>query len=325
MASQIGYVPYTLTNSQSGATAASMPQLMQSIDISAIRDYIAGDLSNLYWSTDTAGSTKLTTWRESGSGPDDSPTWWLNLGSNTIAASGGTLTVYLQVWNGTEVDGTTTGVAPQLTSTYAASDNGSSVFSKYQNFSGSTTPTGYTTSGTVTQNNGITMSSTGTNYIYYATTQNPQSLIMEVYGHQTGASEYDCKFEWDSTPAGNPAYMITNDSSDYDLATWSGGTPGSTSMAVAPGTANHVFSIWATSTSAYGTIDYGSAYSENVNFTAETAMYMSMIQANAGTVFVQLNRSRIPPPSYVMPSVTAGSPTGFPTIRTSTDVMEVLD
>ena len=97
---------------------------------------------------------------------------------------------------------TTTGVAPQLSSTYAEYDDGANVFTEYWNFAGTTLPSAFTnltTGGTFsyTVDNGLTLtgysSASGTNYglhIYTTAQYAPSIIEADIYSAslQTGVS-----------------------------------------------------------------------------------------------------------------------------------------
>src|SRR5579875_2512486 len=82
----------------------------------------------------------------------------------------GSLTIYLFFYATTQnvLNTTNTGVAPQLTSTYGQYDNGINVFQFYDNFAGTSLSSKWSSFGygapTLTVNNGLTISQTGTNW-----------------------------------------------------------------------------------------------------------------------------------------------------------------
>ena len=151
-------VPISLTNSQSSTTSTGFQQM-----ITISTNYAAygedTNLQNVEFTTGASGSgTALQAWCESGctSGSGDQ-VWWVNLGSNTIAASGGTLTIYMDFMGSGEMSTSgPTGEAPQLyggsyaQTSYAEYDNGPSVFPSYYQRWGqlSSLPSGWTNSGT---------------------------------------------------------------------------------------------------------------------------------------------------------------------------------
>lgn len=59
--------------------------------------------------------------------------YWINLGPNSIPASGGTFTVYEVIYptNVNVIDGITTGTEPNYTGTYGQYDSGANIFTQY--------------------------------------------------------------------------------------------------------------------------------------------------------------------------------------------------
>ena len=129
----LAYVPITLTNNQSTATGSSFQQLLLNIDMRSYEPFLNSDLSNVYFSSDSAGATVINSWLESGnSSTSAATTWWVV----TSVAANSTTTIYMQVdLTGTSHrNNTTTGEAPQLSPTYGQYDNGANVFTNYWNF-----------------------------------------------------------------------------------------------------------------------------------------------------------------------------------------------
>ncbi|HMF30396.1 MAG TPA: hypothetical protein VKK79_03215, partial [Candidatus Lokiarchaeia archaeon] len=153
------YFPVTLANTQGSATPANLQQQITT-NPSLYSAYYASNLANVNWQ-DGNGNI-LNSWLESGASSSSTTTvYWVNLGSNTIAANGG-LTIYEVVYatSVTAIDGTHTGAYPTYTGTYGQYDDGSNVFTAlYDNFAGTSLKAGWTTlSGcTPTVNNGVTL------------------------------------------------------------------------------------------------------------------------------------------------------------------------
>ena len=154
------YVPITLSNGQTSATPTSFQQMV-TWDPATYAAYEASDLGNVRFCADDGCVTPLYAWLESctascGTGAT-SATAWVNLGSSTIAANGGTLTIYMVFEStSTEFDGVYWGEAPQLSPTYAQYDNGANVFAAY--FNGNTPISDFSvyTGLTVVQATGVT-------------------------------------------------------------------------------------------------------------------------------------------------------------------------
>jgi len=165
------YLPITLTNSQVTATAANL-QVKLTVNSTTYSAYESSGLQNVEFTTGPGGTgTVLQAWIESGATSASAATvYWVNLGSSTIAASGGTLTIYMDFMATTVMSAAgPTGAAPQLfgganyATTYGQYDNGASVFTFYDNFSGSSLSAKWTSyssgSGTLVVSNGLTITS----------------------------------------------------------------------------------------------------------------------------------------------------------------------
>jgi len=160
------YLIIPITNTQNVATPAPFQQMIQ-LNLANYPQLkgVASDLSNIYFSSDQQGQNKLYSWRETPASLTANMIWWVLL-PNGIPANG-TTTIYLQVSSSTALDGDYTGEAPQYSSTYGQYDNGAKIFTNYFNFSGTSLPSGWTSSATssasVSVNNGITLSSSTPN------------------------------------------------------------------------------------------------------------------------------------------------------------------
>jgi hypothetical protein len=208
-------VPITITNNQSATTAANLA-VMVNIDFAT---YSASgenaNLNNILFSTGPSGTgTPLYAWIESGSAPtagtstETTPTSssttgvvWINLGSNTIAGSGGTFKVYMSfmssavmVASATGASTGFTGEAPQWTGstlpTYGQFDNGALVFPGfYDNFAGTSLASKWTNTGAATvavsNNLKITYTSNSWYAIYTNTFSSAPNNIAESYCEAT--------------------------------------------------------------------------------------------------------------------------------------------
>lgn len=192
--SPLYYIKVTLTNSQSSASSTNF-QARVTIDSSTNSTYYASNLSNVNFQ-DGSGNI-LSSWLESGeTNSSTSTVYWINLGTLTVPASG-TLDIY-QVLYGTSdnsMDGTITGAEPNYTGTYAQYDSGSSVFSKYTNFDGTSIPTDMSmvTKGqdVASYNNSLIIDATGTGtqgiQVYFTNTQTTTSADLYVVTHTAGS------------------------------------------------------------------------------------------------------------------------------------------
>ncbi len=149
------YVPITLTNNQSFQTPIGFQQKIV-FNAQPYVTYESWDLGNVRFYDDEGNP--LYSWLESGGLSSTSVTIWVKL-DQPIPAHG-SITIKMKFLKpGTEFDGKYAGEAPNLTQPYGEYDNGSKVFFNYQNFSGTTIPTGWyvgnVNGGDPTINNGI--------------------------------------------------------------------------------------------------------------------------------------------------------------------------
>ena len=168
------------------------------------------------------------------------------------------------------------------------------------------------TGGTYSVNNGLTITG-GSSYegIFSTSSINPQTTITDFYGYLTGTANYNSQFGlYGNTSAGEPQYFIWTPVADnYSLLTYDG-TIGTKTTITTSGsqTSSSVWSMWASTTYAYASYNYGTAVSNNANFVASTAQYIGIqAKSTSNGAFVQWLRVRAYPPNGVMPSTTFGS------------------
>jgi len=161
------YVAVNITNSQTTATPSPFQQMIN-ITESSFSNYIAYNNNFANFEYFYANGTIIPAWIESNS--SGKLITWVKL-TPSIPANG-MLAIYLGFANKTtnllSSSGTSgIGEAPQLSSTYGQYDDGASVFNFYDNFAGTSLSSKWTqgigSGGTITVNNGLTISST-TNY-----------------------------------------------------------------------------------------------------------------------------------------------------------------
>lgn len=316
----LAYVPITLTNNQSTSTGTGFQQLLQNIDMRSYEPFLNSDLSNVYFSSDSAGSTVIDSWLESGNtSTSAATTFWVV----TSVAANSTTTVYMQVdlSGANHFNTTTTGEAPQLSSTYGQYDNGASVFpTLYENFAGTAVPSGWTASSSPPpdMDNGLILSNT----CEYLHTNSNYGLnagqILEFYGTYptpTGAANtgmgYGYSIIWDINTNGNTQNVFSN--------------PGG--ITAPPSTS--VWGIyWPLTSSASFYNNYillGTTTSglPTTTLPIEGSMQCAAGQAVTGPFYWV--RIRAYPPNGEMPAVSIGQPQNFPYINTSTSPVEVLD
>ena len=171
------YLPIVLGSN--AGTGFSQQIVVNSSTYSA---YESSDLSNINFQ-DGAGNL-IPSWLESGlTNGSTSTIYWIKMPA--------TITTVYMVFVDTSkksMSGTNTGAMPTYTGTYAQYDNGATVFpTLYQNFSGVSTPTGWTSSG-VTISNGVKTSSSPAYMVTTATYGLSSSQILDIYGYTYATS-----------------------------------------------------------------------------------------------------------------------------------------
>ena len=303
------YLSIPITNNQNVATPAPFQQLVQInlVNYSQLSG-VASDLSNIYFSSDEAGQNKLYSWRETPASLTSTQTWWVLL-PNGIPASG-TITIYLQVSSSTALDGVYTGEAPQLSSTYGQYDNGAKVFTNYWNFAGTSVPSSWTTSGTITINNGLSISGSSTPS-QIETTSTFGTSVLDWYGYATvpTGGGYWINMGWyssTSTPQGN-GWFTYGGQSDYGYGYVTSSDTITVIYTNVSAGQNYVFSIANDGTNAHYYLNYAV---ESTTYAIQDATNSIGFRNGSGsssgggsTVFVQWVRVRTYPPNGVMPSV----------------------
>ncbi len=329
-----GYVPITVTNNESSATSTNFQQLV-TVDLSYYSSFLNADLSNTFFSSDTAGSTVLNSWLESGNTyPFTSVNFWVVL-PNGIAANSST-TIYLQVdlANANHFNTTTTGEAPQLSSTYAEYDDGANVFNFYDNFAGTSLNTSKWSSnlgsgGTITVNNGLTISST-TNYDTFVqsvnTYSNPQ--IVESYiTASTPTTNYERVAIFTGTGSTtnenivSAGYYYSN--SYVNGHVWEIGYPsGGDRISTTTSLSGIVGGVWVASGNEQLFYNYQNiiSWTDTSQTFGSTYIGLDVAGVSGGySATFQWVRTRAYPPNGVMPSISTSNPVNFPYINTSTN------
>jgi hypothetical protein len=260
----------------------------------------------------------------------------VNLGANTIAAGGGTLTIYMNFMTTNIMSSAgPTGEAPQIPGTYAQYDNGTMVFPFYDNFKGvAFNPlSNWVSSGiTYTVNNGFKATATATDGFIVSKNVaiNPATNIIDFYGNVFTNSP---GLDWIAVGAADGGETGATDG--YGLGDmivgsypfggqvngWQrvslGGLTNSGSMQVA--SANAIWTVTPiTATTSKFYINYGGVQTIAANADAYP-LYEGLISAGAyNTSYTFANpetitwyRVRLYPPANVMPAVTFGALTCF--------------
>jgi hypothetical protein len=229
--------------------------------------------------------------------------YWINLPSSygTISPNA-TVTIYLVINKGLVWDGTVTGAQPMATSTYGQYDNGASVFNYYWNFAGTSLPSGWVTSSSMsaTVNNGVTLSASagGQTFTYQANLTPP--LTYEIYGKVI-------------TPSTLNANLVAD--IYYPLLSWHDqvgeGYNGNHFLYYAIGSTSYYTNIpWNTNIFYLDGISWdGSLTYMYVNYTqlgkdTRSTSYVNIrVWQGSTTTFIQWVRVRAYPPNGVMPVV----------------------
>ena len=317
------------------ATNSATPSTFQQLvtwNPSTYSAYEAASLSNVRFCADNACATPLNAWLESCSSTcstsgssSTSASAWVKL-TSSIAANGGTLTIYM-VFEGVAVnfDSNYWGEAPQLSGTYAQYDNGANVFTTlYQNFAGSSTPTGWSSSGSAyTINNGLTSASSagsGTGGAFYTTATYGLSStqMLDTYGRwaTSSCSLSDNNVDFGYVTSGSPGKSVVGwvpdgGSTCADTIISSAGAETYGTQTV--GTSGyHVYSTyWSATGSSTNTLDYNSwdgiaattpSSAVNVGF----SIYNSAGPYHSTGPF-DWTRIRVYPPNGFMPAIALGS------------------
>ena len=315
-------IPITVASS----SATSNAQVMLTFNALAYQSYLSGSLQNIYVYNSISGNT-IPAWIE-GNILNEQQTTSLNTASNVIIwlndpnaniiSTSADTNYYIGVGGtGTDffVSGNNIGEAPQLSSSYAEYDNGNSVFNFYDNFSGTTLSSKWTvvTSGQ-TVNNGMSQSSNSGAMIYSANsvyTFNPQNMIIETYAYDTPALGTDANDGFLSIFQPSTAYH-TYVSGGYFLDDYDGAGSSTAISTTASNTVPSVWSIWyASASEGQAMVNYGTPISLSTDIPAITSANIQLSVENkvakAGTQYFTWVRSRIYPPSGVMPATTFGA------------------
>jgi len=293
--------PITLTNSQSGSTPALFQQMIQAPIL--FRNGVR------FWSP-TDG--QLYAWLESIS--NGTATIWVRIPSSIPA--NGTYQLYMIQDSTLPMDGVYWGEAPQLSSSYAQYDNGASIFPLYDNFAGTSVPSGWTVSGTVTINNGLAISGSSLSS-QIATTSTYGTSILDWYGYAAipTASGAWVNLGWYfniNTSQGNN-WFTHDGQSDYGYGyVTSSTTPTITYTSTPAGSSpNYVFSVANDGTNAHYYLNYAI---ESTTYAMQGATNYIAFRNGSGSssggganVFVQWVRVRDYPPNGVMPTVSLGA------------------
>ncbi|MEM3264663.1 MAG: hypothetical protein QXH07_01785 [Thermoplasmata archaeon] len=298
----------TITNNTGYNTPTNFAQRITLSPATVQKMFINSDLSNLQFTSDAAGTTVLNSWRESGTSPNGSITFYVLLPS--VLNNGSSTTIYLQSRGiGQNVLNTTnTGVAPQLTSTYAQYDNGSTVFPnayyRFGGLSGGKLPSGWTINNTATITNNATNTTFGSggdgypNYVAYSGTATGTAI--EMYGVISDTASTPILFGYNDG-TNNSSFSIafglntTSSTADYGCFTGGNQSTAAWTCSYAQDTKNHVFTAsYDSTTSGHIFVDYG--YGGSGSLTTYTTDYIIITpDTNGSTATMTIYWLRVRP------------------------------
>ena len=282
-----GYTYLQVSNTQSTATPTNFQQFIQ------LPPQVSLNTWPLRFYADPALTQPLYAWYETPT------TVWVLLPNGVPANS--SINVYFNVG---APDGVYTGMAPYLSSTYGQYDNGANVFTNYWNFAGTSLPSGWSTSSslTATVNNGVKLTSTAVSqYLGYSKAFSTP-LIVDIYGEViTGTTAHFSNLL-------NMFGGSLGTSTEWGGLAYSGGNV--LGYSSASGTWAFTTTPWATNTFYIITQESSGtsqSYQINYNKFATSSISLSsfyfMIWQDNSTTFVQWVRTRAYPPNGVQPSV----------------------
>jgi hypothetical protein len=293
-------------------------QQMINISESSYSNYLSynGNFANfeLFFSNGTI----IPSWIESNS--SGKLIVWAKLPSSFYSSSSTYNTIYIgfasKSTNLLSSSGTSgIGEAPQLSSTYAQYDDGASVFNFYDNFAGTSLNTSKWTSygsPVITVNNGLTLNSASSWSGIYTASFNPQAYINDFDAYFTGlvgsSGGPEQTIGWEPGGTSTPQYFLSDADSttEYDLVN-NNGAGNTVYISGGSTTAYQIWSLWATSTASYLSLNYGTPVSNTGGFTASTSLHTGVGSLTSSyKIKVQWFRLRAYPPNGVMPSYSFG-------------------
>ncbi len=319
------YIQITVTNSQNSVTPTTFQQKI-TFNPSSYSSYESATLSNIRFCLDTFCSSPLYAWLESctpscGTSAT-SASAWVKL-TSSIAASGGTMTVYM-VFLPTAInfDNKYWGEAPAISGTYGQYDNGAKVFTVYDGFVGAalnaTLWTKVTSSATVTVNNGLTVTTTAAaGYGFITSPFETFPLVAEAYA--TGSGTGNTILGVATTHSTNSFTALY---SGYSLS-WRSGSDKMTYQPSGAQTNLHTTAqasfpagiwqvIWSATATQFFMDGVGNSYtgSNNGVAIANYAIYLGDSNGAVSTSTFTWVRMRAYPPSNVMPTTSFGALVG---------------
>lgn len=329
-----GYIPVTLTNSQSTATPTNFQQLLK-IDWSSYSSYLNANVSNVRFfnSTSFSSSNELSGWIETNNTTSaTSSNVWVNLSGTIIPASGST-TIYMAFLPTTASWSSHWGLAPQLSTKYGQFDNGADVFTLYFNGNTPTSDFAVESSATLTSTTDTGPTGATINVIKYSESVDnnigitfqkgiPQGNYIGETSFASGGGSDDIGvigLGTASTPTTSQSMFSADTQFSGEYLSWSyddagsehGGAIGGTSTTVwhyewfsyTPGASeSDIYAapqLYSTAGGYSGTVD-------NYIPSSTTTLYMTIAQNGASFLYYNWLRIRETPPAGVMPATSFG-------------------
>ena len=294
------YVPITLSNSQSSATPSPFQQMI-TVNSLAYKQYEAGGLTNVAFYN--ASGTQLDSWLESGNSNTSTNTvYWVKLPNGIPASS--SITIYMRFYqplSNTQFNSNNDGEAPQLSSTYAEYDDGASVFNVYQNFAGSSCPSGWSCQSGAKIDNGVTLNGADINSTSAYYPQILDAYVVSTSGNAKGEEiEYFTNSNNNAFNTNQPYWGHGNIGSDVD---------GSITVNANPPafTVPYIQSLGWSGSTLYWWANYTNEYTEGTSLSSSSPYYLQIAAWPSGApAVIQWVRTRAFPPGGVMPSVSFG-------------------
>jgi len=309
----IAYVPISISNNQNVATPSPFQQMI-TFNPSSYSQYENSNLGNIRF---YQGSTELYSWCESGcSNTSSNAVFWIKL-PNGINANSNIIINMTFGQKSTNYDGNYAGEAPQLSPTYGEYDNGANVFNNYWNFAGTSLPSGWTSSGSVSINNGVTIgtSQASGSISQSSYTINPQTTITDTYWYENGTIDSgvfnfalgnpSVPTTWGFTGFGFLSFVGSYEGYTTGQSNYNGGEAGQGGWALP--SQYWIGGIWTNTGGSCVMMNYNFASCFSVRFTPSTATAISFSSTTPYITYVQWVRTRALPPNGIMPSASFGS------------------
>ncbi len=312
-------VPIELTNSQTSATGGDFQQML-TVNSLAYQNYITPGWTNVEFTTGPqATGAVLQAWVESNATNTAKNTIvWVNVSGGIQASS--SIVIYMNIMANPVMSAQgPTGEAPQLSLIYGQNDNGAGVFNFYDDFAGSSLNPRWSSVGSFSVNNGLTL--TLGEGEYAAIAPNAAGMILES-NYKVGVVSTDTDYEIGLGFGGVTSGFQTSGYSGYNFGSASDNVQGelkylggqnvvssSTTPTPTSGITYKSTFQWAGSTQT-GTLTtptnvYSSSGSDSTYTLGQvTTIYLMQYGIGSPSTTTYWIRARAYPPNGVMPTTT---------------------